>query len=885
MPLPVPGRDRILFERQGRTMRGTVIRQTVMVLVFLGWARPAFAAELAEMMPADTLMYVSWPGYEAFNKNCEDTAYGKIMREPQVQRFREAWNESIWPALRKKMKESVGEDEPAVAKVFDPVLTLLSGAWRYPTALGLVSVTMSESMPVVDAALIIRAGREAPQLAAAVDHLLEAMGPEAGEGEAKEIAVNGGKLKQGVVPAVEWVHAHGVVGDDLIVTLGRRTLEHLNAGAAVKGLAASERFQAAMKVTGGSAGTPVFYLDLAGVVKTVESFQPVFAEMPIIGEEGGIQRVLKSLGLDTLQSVSAAGVPEAGGFKTTGFLHAPGIGQNASAMFAQKPLTDEDLRLVPKQAEWAAVTNFDLAGFYRGIMTSLKDLSPELHEQASGGIEAFEGQLGISIVEDVLGTFQDTWAVYDAPENGGLFITGMTLVAEVKKDNHLDHAMEAIVGLIAGLSGGGKTVALKQEQYREHTIHYVSCSGIPVPVAPAWSQHEDRWILALYPQMVRITLDRMIDRSESILDNADFQRGRKQLPAQLSSLSYVDTVAAARQIYALLLPVTQAVGAMAQGEDIPLDGSLLPALPPVLKHLFGDVSGTTHTDQGVMTVVHGPLPVAMPTMGAANGALLGIFAGGISIPSLSRARDLSKRSVSAANLRAIGLALHSYALQHDEKLPPNLQVLVDEGAISGATLISPLASSDEESSYIYLPVESLGDLGSEDVLAYEDPGNYDGEGTHVLFGDAHVEFLDQQRFEEAIERTQERLKAPKQSLAKPSKSAAEKPRKKADGANVAEVRATQALISRRGPLAAQIALFRRHVGRYPRDLDELIEKPANEADRAKWAGPYIADVESLEDAWGNPLIYEPIGTGDDQEYELWSAGPDGKKGTRDDVRE
>ena len=68
------------------------------------------------------------------------------------------------------------------------------------------------------------------------------------------------------------------------------------------------------------------------------------------------------------------------------------------------------------------------------------------------------------------------------------------------------------------------------------------------------------------------------------------------------------------------------------------------------------------------------------------------------------------------------------------------------------------------------------------------------------------------------------------------------------------------------------------------DLDglmALIEKPDDEEEAKKWAGPYLK-AESLKDSWGNDYIYVYPGEYNEDGYDLSSAGPDGEEGTDDD---
>jgi len=80
--------------------------------------------------------------------------------------------------------------------------------------------------------------------------------------------------------------------------------------------------------------------------------------------------------------------------------------------------------------------------------------------------------------------------------------------------------------------------------------------------------------------------------------------------------------------------------------------------------------------------------------------------------------------------------------------------------------------------------------------------------------------------------------------------------------------------------------YRIDMGYYPRSEDgglrALIEKPSDEQEAKKWAGPYVG-AEGLKDPWGNDYIYEYPGRYNEGGYDLSSPGPDGQPGNDDDI--
>jgi prepilin-type processing-associated H-X9-DG protein len=124
----------------------------------------------------------------------------------------------------------------------------------------------------------------------------------------------------------------------------------------------------------------------------------------------------------------------------------------------------------------------------------------------------------------------------------------------------------------------------------------------------------------------------------------------------------------------------------------------------------------------------------------------------ILLPSLSRARELSKRLVCAANMKGIGAALEIYAEDYPGQGLPTLQRLVDLQYVTPKQIICP--SSDDQPgdcSYILVPDASIGaPTGSRAVVLYESLSNHGNEGGNFLFTDGHVTFERKQTYEELV---------------------------------------------------------------------------------------------------------------------------------------
>jgi hypothetical protein len=179
--------------------------------------------------------------------------------------------------------------------------------------------------------------------------------------------------------------------------------------------------------------------------------------------------------------------------------------------------------------------------------------------------------------------------------------------------------------------------------------------------------------------------------------------------------------------------------------------------------LIGPLFGVVAVVLGIVALVranHRPAEY-----GGRRAAITGICCGGASflivlpltitvlLPSLSRARELAKRAVCAANLRGIGQGCLIYANDNYGWFPPDLQELIDAGHITPGELQCPSEANPSTlvSDFIYVPGLQR-TVPSDWILAYEDPVNHHGEGGHVLYVGFSVEFLEEPAFSAELER-------------------------------------------------------------------------------------------------------------------------------------
>ncbi|HEX5399888.1 MAG TPA: type II secretion system major pseudopilin GspG [Verrucomicrobiae bacterium] len=67
-------------------------------------------------------------------------------------------------------------------------------------------------------------------------------------------------------------------------------------------------------------------------------------------------------------------------------------------------------------------------------------------------------------------------------------------------------------------------------------------------------------------------------------------------------------------------------------------------------------------------------------------------------------------------------------------------------------------------------------------------------------------------------------------------------------------------------------------GHFPQRLQDLLTQPST---ATHWSGPYLDKLPL--DPWMHPYIYYYPGKHNPKDYDLLSAGPDGREGTEDDI--
>lgn len=721
----------------------------------LGASTSAWAAgDLAEIFPENTLIYIGRSGSDQTDAACRLTAFGKTLDDPQVERFTNQLWTAINDALAKQFPKKKGKRQHAALK------SVLETLGRRPVAIGVIDGGMGERGPFIEAALVVHVGETAAAFLSDVDTLFTIKGV-----PATQPAEAAGQPMRRIMLPVPGGAYYGLLDDYFLFAIDEATVSKImkQFAAPKTSLARNKALTASRKNIGGNDRSRIMtvFLNVDGVKAALRKV----IEREKKGEKSRWEEILLSAA-DGLASFCWEKHYRDRGCYDAMYFNTPGQGPQWALSGQGKNLGADDVSIIPPSPSWATACQIDLAGITTKVLSFLEEMEPQFHREIADGIKTLEDKLGLTLEEDIFNLIGPVIICYDAPENGGFLFSGTTLIVESADPKKLQANLRKIVETIQSELGDEPKVSISAFEHNHHRVEFVNVAA-PMPIAPAWSSHGKWVIIGLYPQMVTIALDRFAEGSsqrKSILDHPDVIAAKKTLGELGSSFSYVDTKAAWEQLYPWALLLAQMGAGAAQGEGITIDISSFPTQTDLTRHLFADV-GTTHVDpDGVLYASYGPMPVGTVPIFSSNIATTATLVS-VLLPSLSRARELSKRTVCAANMRGIGQAMYIYAQDYDDfRFAPDFEALIKANNTTPKQFICP--SSDAEvgdlhACYEYIPGQTANDEPTN-VLIYEKKGCHQNEGGNVLFQDAHVEFVKPyEKIERLVKETKDRLAAKK----------------------------------------------------------------------------------------------------------------------------
>ena len=428
-----------------------------------------------------------------------------------------------------------------------------------------------------------------------------------------------------------------------------------------------------------------------------------------------------------------------------------------------KPVDIDMLKMLHGSSMDAMALNYDWVACYKMVADLIKTINAADHTEMATAIAKAEADLGIKIK----GVFPEclagpvTFNMVPAGQIMSVPQGAFAIVAELESAGFLEQSLVALGKYFAGKSEGMLQVASEEHNGRKYHA-WVAMPLAMMQVMPTWTIVDDKLVIASCKEMCFDAAERFAAgkvAADSLGSNDDFKSVLEQTHSDVWMFRYIDTEAKAKHVMTSMQrywPMLT-MGLIQEGVKLP---AMLPSIdaaikdaPPSFQYYYSDYSGIHTYYQGLGLDLNS---------GFGGGAGSGAMMAAILMPALGKTKKLSQRLVSGTNLKGLGTACYVYAFDHDDKFPPNLEVLITECDVSPESLESPIKPSRFTGpGYIYI-VGQNGTMNSENVLAYENP-SYQSEGTNVLYVDGHCAYVRPADFTKDINETYKRLgkEAPK----------------------------------------------------------------------------------------------------------------------------
>jgi len=605
---------------------------------------------LARIAPDECLLYMNWSGMATPNAKSQNQTE-QLLAEPEVQEMVGQIERAILGGIEKNSPPQQAETAREAIRWGKKLLTR-------PVMVFVSSVAIADKGPDIRGGLAVNLGDDAAEAKAALEKYQADL---PNRPEKVDIGgISGYRLKLAKDgPAITW----GIQGNYLLAGIGEGSLEGIlqrEMGSAPAWLTALHKQLSVQRPA------TVTYVNVKKLVEQIASPAGLRARAMI--EAAGLGNVTT---LTSVTGLDGEGVVN----RTLIGIEGKPVGLVNAAL--GKPLGLNDLAPIPCDANLAIVNRLDLARLIDTALDSARKIDPQMAADIDRGLKNVNEKLGVDLRNDVLNSLGDVWCAYNSPDEGGLLITGLTAVVQVKDYDRLAAAHAKLLNVAKAALGqvdqaaaketvpfsptrkSGQSARIEHLQFAEQDIYFVSASGLPF--APAWCLTRTELIVAVYPQQIKAYLSRGADyKSLATLPAVAETFSGEEGPLELS---YFQPRGFLDYLYPLMCMGVQMASQDFARQGIDLNVSIIPAAPTIYKHLRPSVSVVRRTDAGIEIINSGTLP------GSSLSSSAPVMAG-LLLPALSKARESARRAQSMNNMKQIALAMFNYASTYNNSFPP-----------------------------------------------------------------------------------------------------------------------------------------------------------------------------------------------------------------------
>lgn len=710
-------------------------RTIISLLAALALAGAAAAAEpsVEQFLPADSLLAICYYGD---NPDLDKTAIAQLAAEPEV---------AEWLATVRQATAGANQMVAGFLKVNPELLRPLLGS-----RVGLVVLPPAGGPPAaILAARVGKPGDKAREQVAAFLTQLAGLAGRPGQKvqvagiEATQVGGQGGPC-------------FGMSGEFLLLGTSQAAFERALAPNTPK-LADQATFQRVLKAD----SSPVALL--------------VYDHAALMGSLGGmipppVRAALEALGLNGVKAAGLRLGVKGKALVGSVFIHTRGERTGLVRAIAASPVDRSLLRLAPRDAAFAWLSNIEAIELYDPVVAALEAaMKGENGPGARAAIAEFEKGIGVSFRDGLLGSLGRGCLVTTSSAKS---VFPALIISQAAKDGEkfeatVEKLVAALNAFVKAEAGPNAAAELRTIRYGAHTLRYLALPGVPMPIAPCMARHGGRIVFALTPIHMKDYLAFLDANEPSLLDLPGFKELEAQVPKDATSLAYSDFGEGLVGLYSSLGPLLTLVQAI-PGNPVPIDLANMPSVRTVRKHMFGAISYSYATEDLIVAETVSPLGVGLIDPVPAT-ALLAVGAG-MALPAIASARTQARNVASMNNLRQITMGIMVHA-NDKGVVPPDLAGLLAGGFLEDPKVL--VAPNDPAApqvggrpcSYVYfLDVQPGLKLKLEEIenpgqvpMVWERAAFQRGERC-VAFADGHIERLGPERFEKLMDQLRAFLK-------------------------------------------------------------------------------------------------------------------------------
>jgi hypothetical protein len=701
------------------------------------------ADTLAQRVPDDAIMYMSWSGTAQLEAVYDKSTFKKVLVAAGVDKI-------MADELPKLFDKLPGDDNAKAAEA----LKLLEPMRKYPMAVYFAGAkNYKADTPAAGGlklAVLMDAGADAAKVAEAVTKLIKDM---PAEDQAKAQLTT--KVENNLV----------------IMTLGGYELPK-----PTKTLAELKSYVAMFPANKDMTNAVTAYMDVPKLITEIEQAAKADAT---VTEFAQWTRIKLALGLMNITQFGMIA-----GFEGTEwreeFVLGMGAKRNGALEFlTTKPVDQKFLASVtPKNALSITAGRLDVPKVIKYVRDMVNTTEPEKTADFDDAFKQGSEAVGLDIQKDILEPLGDEWLVVrlpaiminipgmGGPGGGGMAtpLQNYVVANRVKDAAKVQKALDTLQALLVANMPARGGMGFSEEKIGETTLQVLSLGNeIPVKINPAWGIHKGTLMIAMDVQSIRDMIAQG-DAKTSLLDEKQYQTAMNLPGAKTAtSLAYADMKQVAGETFGYV-KMWGGMMLMQGGDNIPAWVSTVLENLDLVADALTPCSTVTYVDEvGFHMVTRSPMPVAPLLAGQPSGMVMAVGAG-IALPAIGSAPVQANRTATLSNAVSITRSVIVYATDKDDKYPAHLAELIATQNLEPSNLISkrtgtkPLVLTDADKTaaekdwktikekvdnacdFIYAGAGMKNTGDAELILLLENP-NGAKEGVVVGYQDGHAEFV------------------------------------------------------------------------------------------------------------------------------------------------